>query len=411
MTSWRDQLGSITLPDGRELVAGSFRGVPFRTVGAELRVGRRNVVNEFPQRNEAYVDDLGARARRFVVEAYVQGDNYFQERQDLVDAFEAPGPGELIHPRYGVRQVALDGEVSIKETPAEGGIARISATFVEHGENIFLRPLGNTLSKLESASNAADDAAQAVFADEFSVAGPSVLATQALKKLNSVVAGALATARQVASVDGLVNVVQQAVFLSDNLASLVRTPVNVAMGLRSLYASLVQDVQRPVNAFYELQWVFTGARRTAAVDSGTSTYARSLANDMASADLQRRLALSNQARLLAVAVGDGSVTTADQAVSMRNALLAQIDTELETYDPPREVATALTAMRATVVRDVAARAEYLMQRSSYTPRTVLPAVVLAHRIYQDATRADELVSRNDVRHPAFMPARPLEILV
>jgi prophage DNA circulation protein len=36
--------------------------------------------------------------------------------------------------------------------------------------------------------------------------------------------------------------------------------------------------------------------------------------------------------------------------------------------------------------------------------------VLAHRIYQDATRSDELVARNGVAHPAFMPARPLEVL-
>ena len=41
-----------------------------------------------------------------------------------------------------------------------------------------------------------------------------------------------------------------------------------------------------------------------------------------------------------------------------------------------------------------------------TPVTVpagLPSLVLAHRLYQDAERADELVSAANPRHPAFMP--------
>jgi prophage DNA circulation protein len=33
----------------------------------------------------------------------------------------------------------------------------------------------------------------------------------------------------------------------------------------------------------------------------------------------------------------------------------------------------------------------------------LPALVVAHRVYGDATRADEIVSRNRVRHPGFVP--------
>lgn len=138
--AWREQLSQVTLPDGRVLVAGSFRGVPFRTVDADMKVGRRNVVNEYPQRDEAYVDDLGRRARRFVVEAYVIGPNYLAERDALIKAFETKGSGELIHPRYGLRKVSLDGEVSVKETPERGGMARISVTFVEDTSNTFPIP-------------------------------------------------------------------------------------------------------------------------------------------------------------------------------------------------------------------------------------------------------------------------------
>lgn len=408
---WREDLGRVTLPDGRVLVGASFRGVFFHTVVSELRVGRRNVVNEFPQRDDPSVDDLGRKARRVVVDAYVIGEDHFDQRDKVVEAFEAKGSGELIHPRYGVLNVALDGDASLKEESDKGGITRITVTFVVDGKNVFPAARTSTVTQLEAKTNAADDASEAQFADAYSVAGPSMLASQAVTALNKDVAGLLATARLVTNVGGLATIVRQTTLLSSNIASLVRTPVLLSQNLRSLLASTVQNLNRPLLAFAELQALFENNRRSTATSAATSTRARALANDTERADLQRRLALTNQARVLAVAISDTDVVqTGDQATALRDALMAQLDVELEEYDPPAEVAIALNDLRAAVVRDVALRSEFLLQRSTYTPASVLPALVLAHRIYQDANRADELVSRNDVRNPAFMPARALEIL-
>lgn len=463
---WRDQLSSVTLPDGRVLVAGSFRGVTFRTVDAEIKVGRRNQVNEYPQRDAPYVDDLGRRARRYVVDAYLIGDNCLTERDALIKAFETKGSGELIHPRYGAVKVSIDGEVGFKETPDKGGFVRISVTFVEDTSNNFPKATEDTVSQVESTTNAADEAIEVAFAEEFSVAGASVLASQAmdgLKGLKASVSGLLSMAQQVTSVEGLGTIVRQVGGLTGALAELIRAPVVLVQGLRSIYAQLVQHVRLPLQAIAELQSVFLANERSPSVALAGSTRARSLANDTARVDLQRRLSLTNQARLLTVAIPTrpnvgaanqsrrataaaapartssvvagisgiatsaqaiaaaqrrpadvtqdvGVVTTSAQAVALRDALVAQIDAELETNDPPAEVARALQAVRTAVIRDVAKRSEFLLQRSTYTPATMLPAVVLAHRIYQDATRADELAERNAVRHPAFVPARPLEVL-
>lgn len=408
--SWRDDMGVIEI-DGIELIAGSFRGVPFRTVDAEIKVGRRNVVNEYPQRDLPYVDDLGRRARRFVVDAYVIGDFYFDKRDALIEAFESKGSGELIHPRYGLRQVSVEGDVSIKESPDKGGMARISVTFVEDGLNTFPKAVENTVAQVESTANAADEATEACFAKEFSVDGPGVLSLQALQGLTASVTNLLQMARQATSMAGLVKIVSMVGVLMGSLAALIRLPVVLVQSLRSIYAQLVQELQQPLSAFAELQSVFFANERSPAVALRGSPRARSLTNDTARADLQRRLSLTNQARVLAVAITNSDViATADQAVALRDALVAQIDIELEVNDPPAEVAKALSKVRAAVVRDVAARAEFLLHRSTYTPQAVLPALVLAHRIYQDATRADELVARNGVAHPAFMPARALEVL-
>lgn len=411
---WREKLSETSFfINGHSVqkVGGSFRGVPFHTVGAEIKVGRRNVVNEYPQRDAPYVDDLGRRARRFVVECYVIGPDYLYERDALIEAFETKGPGELIHPRYGSIKVSVDGDVSVKESPDQGGMARISVTFVEDGLNTFPKAVENTVAQVEAAANDADDATQACFAKEFSVEGPSLLSLESLKGLTASVTGLLQMARQVTSMAGLAKIVGMVGTLMGGLADLIRLPVVLVQSLRSIYAQLVQELQRPLSAYAELQSVFAANERSPAVALSGSTRARSLRNDTARADLQRRLSLTNQARVLAVAIANTDViATAEQAVALRAALVAQIDIELEVNDPPAEVAAALSRVRAAVVRDVVVRSEFLLHRSIYTPQAVLPALVLAHRIYQDATRADELVARNGVAHPAFMPARALEVL-
>ena len=40
---------------------------------------------------------------------------------------------------------------------------------------------------------------------------------------------------------------------------------------------------------------------------------------------------------------------------------------------------------------------------------MLPALLIAQRVYQDGSRADELVTRNQVRNP-LVPAGDLEVL-
>ena len=45
------------------------------------------------------------------------------------------------------------------------------------------------------------------------------------------------------------------------------------------------------------------------------------------------------------------------------------------------------------------------------PQTTLPALVVAHRLYGDATRADEITVRNNARHPgALRGGIELEVL-
>ncbi|MFM9902133.1 MAG: DNA circularization protein [Polaromonas sp.] len=412
MASWRDNLGKVTLADGRELVGGQFRGIPFHTVDADLKVGRRTVLHEYPQRDVPYVEDLGRRARQYAVEAYVLGDNYFAERDALINAIETAGPGELVHPRYGRLIVAVQDYVTVKESAAQGGIARFSIVFVAAGQNVFPQAEDSTVGKVEEAADATDQAAEDDFGQSYSVQGPSVLSVAGIRALQHDVDALLLMARRATDVSGLASIVGAVAGLTGSMAGLIRTPVVLAQRLSSIYGQFNQALRRPLSAFAELQSVYSSNTRPSQTARAGSSTARSLRNEAARSDLQRRLALSNQARALAMAIADADlVATADQARALRDALLVQIDQELETNDPAPAVASALGALRAAVVRDVSARSEFLKRRGSFATTAVLPALVVAHRFYQDATRADELVLRNGVRNPAFVPATKLEVLL
>lgn len=398
--SWRDEMKT----------QASFRGVPFKTTDAEQRIGRRTVLHEYPQRDTPFTEDMGRRARQYVVDGHVIGDDYLQQRDALIAAFEESGPGELVHPRYGRLRVAVLDYVSVKESQVSGGRASFSVTFVEHGDNQFPKTVVDTVAQVEAAATAVDAANAEQFGKEFNVAGPVVVATSALAALKKDLDGQLDLVRRVTSTADLAAIVASVAGVSGSLTALIRTPVNLAQSVISLSAQLSLTVIRPLSAVAELRSVFGGNPRPTGSALSGSTRARLLANESARADLQRRNSLSNQARVLSVALSVESLT-ASQARQLRDALLDQLDAELEDSDPPAAVARALTQLRTAVAADVRRRGEMMRETSTYQPQAVLPALVLAHRIYQDATRADELVQRNGIRHPGFVPAAPLEVLL
>lgn len=398
--TWRNQIRQTA----------SFRGVPFSVTDTDTRIGRRTVLHEYPQRDVPFTEDMGRRARQFVVEAHVVGEDYLTRRDALMRAIEQSGPGELRHPRWGLLQVVVQDYVSVKETHREGGMARFSITFLEHGDNQFPGAINDTISQVDAASEATDTAASTAFAEAFSVDGPGLLETTALEAFQDDLEASLGLARQVMSTADLADWMSSLAGVTGTLSALLRTPVQLAQSLAGLNVQLVTALNRPLQALAELEALFgSNDRSSGQVGFSGSTQTSLVANDIARADLQRSLALTAGARTLAVAISTADLTAA-QARQLRDRHLALIDHELEVNDPTPVVVRSLTVLRSTISRDVQERAEKLRQVASFTPATVLPSVVLAHRIYQDATRADELVQRNAVRHPAFVPAAPLEVL-
>jgi prophage DNA circulation protein len=118
---WRDRL-----------VPASFRGAEFFIDQGAKGGGRRNVLHEYPKRDLPYDEDMGRRAVRFTISAYVIGPNYLTARDRLETCLDAEGPGVFVHPSKGQMSVVCD-RYSSTEVREKGGYCSFEITFLEAG--------------------------------------------------------------------------------------------------------------------------------------------------------------------------------------------------------------------------------------------------------------------------------------
>ncbi|AWN43170.1 DNA circularization N-terminal domain-containing protein [Methylobacterium durans] len=110
----------------------SFRGAEFHVEVGTRAGGRRVALHEFAKRDDPYAEDMGRRAIRNAVTAYLVGPDYLDDRDILIESLDAEGPGLLIHPTLGEFDVVCDGFNAI-ERRERGGYVEIECTFIEVG--------------------------------------------------------------------------------------------------------------------------------------------------------------------------------------------------------------------------------------------------------------------------------------
>lgn len=380
--SWRDRMGSA-----------SFRGVPFHVDTAERGGGRRTVTHEFPLRDKPFVEDLGLAARSFQVDGYVVGEQYLEARDALIAALEEAGPGELLHPHYGTLRV-ICRDFRVRESTAEGGMARFSISFEEtDSEPVFPVAAPDTGAQVEASAVAAREAVEAEFVEGYlpgvvynAVADGLRKATRALN--NGIVAASLPTQL-------LASLVRRLEGLTAAANTLLNKPANLAGELAYLIGSL------PGAVALELYGADFGSRPP----ETTPARRREALNYDALRALVRRLAVVEAARRAP------SVEHANHeaAVAAREEITDRIDEQLEAAGD--EVYQALLHLRAALVAAVPGETSQLPRLLEYTPTYTAPSLVLAHRLYGDIAKEADLLTRNRIRHPGFVPGgRTLEVL-
>jgi len=401
---------------------GAFRGVPFHLETSSSTGGRRTVLNEFPLRDEPMTEDMGRRARKFQLSMTLIGPDYMAQRDRLIEALETFGPGTLMHPFRGELLVAVFDDYSCEESTEQGGLARISVTFVEAGAT----PRPDSQLAQGSAGNLAADALQAdalaEFEETFSVAGfASFVAEGAIDSLQ-------AATQSVLSAGGLLEGSGEfgALYrgLTSNFQQLILAPGNLGGQLLGLVRGLSGGFGNPLQALKAQLALFGLGGKAKRVTSGAAyqTPARTqlAANQAAVYRLIERAAVSEAVRLAVSKPLSPPATTAhrvpgasfdnrDQAVEIRDQLLEELDRQQLTAGPARY--RPLAKLSADLVAELNGRAASLVPLTRVTPASTMPALLLAHRLYGDARQAEQIVSRNRLAHPGFVPGGvELEVL-
>jgi prophage DNA circulation protein len=399
----------------KTLWRASYKGVPFYFESDDEEGGRDNVKHVFPHRDPPYIEDMGEALRFYGGVAYVHGDNADALANALKSALASYGPGTLVVPYFGPVTVHCEtfkrstqrdqmGYVAfeLKFVRAGAASAFISVPLLQNVAFTAAETLAGTISSLFSRA--------IVTLDQ-----PDYVVSAAVEPLASA-AAAVDVLRQSYPVDPAVSAK-----LRDGVAGfLAALPDQVsntapAADAGAAMASLVAIVRQfgdglpadsAVRASLELADAFP-APAPIAVQSYPSPIVTAASNTAAAARAVRLAALTAYAE----AVLRQTFKARPDGVTARGEVAEHFEAEL--YDTTgadnHDLYVAIEALRGKVIDWLTKTINTLAPVIIVESARIMPSLALAWTLYADPLRADELVARNDVRHPSFMP-RTIEAL-
>lgn len=413
----------------------AFRFVPFKVLAQATTVGRKTAIHDFPFADGVQTEDLGARARIYRFTGYLVGPAAPVLEKAILAAAETPGPGLLVHPTIGARNVVCLSlttgsrfdRMRVIELhweflePTEGtGLATAIATAVA----VLATVASGWATSSRSFNRAAVPAAAVAPEAKAEAATVSAAFTERVVRATTDGTGAL---RAVAGLPGnhgryaagSLGALQPAATTAEALANatVARAAVVAAAAactdvaenlgedtdyvaaLRVLMAKLAAALIDPTDRIRILLGLVSFAYES---PTGSSTIGEAMAIVRGAVATAAR-----QAAALALAEACAAFTPAshDDAVAVMLRVGAALDTEITAAGDALDddTFTLLRRVRSDVIADLLARGADLALIEEVQFQAPMPALWVAHRLYQDALRVDELVNRANPVHPAFMP--------
>lgn len=408
----------------RNLRRATFAGVPFEVEQADLTFGRRTVVHEFPQRDTVFVEDMGKSTRKYTFNAFVCGSDYISRSKRLLQALETnygPEGAALVHPWLGRLQVFP------VETPKISwnlhlGYAKLELHFVEVGEQKDPSSLTSYINSLLDQANSLLDnlipvsVQEAIEAAETLADDVRAAVGTALDFLeNNPVSKALGFASKISDLAGsLTGLLSDTAKLADAVIS--------TLGLTSLAGS-AHDWRKLSSSTATLassSALTANTKKAATVDRDIAPQATVTVND-AAAGVESAMRLTLLADAVASAAYIGSdydqndegtqvAPGADEVEAVMADTLAALDTEMLLTDTDEADRYALLAdCYAAVYQHLSAQASALGGMETVTPLELTSSLQLAYEHYEDASRDLEIVQRNNIPNPLFVPPVALRI--
>lgn len=409
-----------------ELRDASFRGIPFYFVDVEGTGGRRAIPHAYPKKEVGWTEDHGAVLSQQQINGILLGNDYQAQFNRLLAALNTPGPGELVHPWFGVQQVQA-GKVTHKLSTEEGGIAYVSFEVFEAGEQLFPTQQEDTTATTLSAA----DSVKAALAngDYFAALdGVGSMVDTLLDDLQGFVTN-LPTLP-----DELNEWMDRLNRFKDLAGIIVATPGELIRDMSNLISDmkdLVTEAPWALQVYDQLRAKWDGDRAaqsatksladnvavnatTGFASSVTPTALVDITDEMNTNIEDFRLVVVTSALVAkAETVATATFQTSQEAQSTGDELAERLgEQSIDAVESgQRELWRSLRALRFAVVNDVRIRSVQLPELRRVSTRQTTPVMLLAWRETGDAEQRDVLVTRNRLRYPSFiLPSQVIEVV-
>lgn len=377
----------------------SFRGIRFQLWNAEREGGRTTVTHEFVGRDLPYSEDVGRTPRTFSLEVFLAGFDYFRQRDRLITALEKEGPGELVHPYYGSMQVNVT-RFRIRETGSEGNIVRFSIDFVEAGSLSFPTVQVKKGGIFTQIADAISSTAVAKFLKEYDIVGKTQFVVDAAQDkiteladdLESATAGITNTADEIADLAVSIH------DLRGDIDNLINTPAILATRIVDSLALLSDSITDRRESFQAYKEIFNYGSDDPVITQITASRIQQDTNNKAFTNLVRTMALSGAAK----STSEIDFESEEDAEEFRVVLYDEIDSLMELVDDDA-VFAELNNLRTFISLNIPPEDEALPRIYDYANPMTRPALVIAYEQFGDVLSEQDLIDRNRVENPNYVP--------
>ncbi|MCW0920086.1 DNA circularization protein [Pseudomonas glycinis] len=408
--NWRDRL----LP-------ASFRGVGFWIDQAKTPVGRKGQLHEYPQRDLPYFEDLGQQAKTHDLTAFIIGPDCLEQRDKLLKALEQ-GRGELVHPWLGRLQVKV-GECDMTHTRQDGGLVTFALKFYPDQplpfptatvstQKVLLAKadtlLGSAVARFEQAMTLIKAARIGITNLRNSLTGVYDVIKEQLKPL----------IEQYRQITELVKAVKElpkevAAEFKGLLGDIKELKAFAKEGYRGVIADVSQQLEaiRKADAPKITTGKDTNAAAQAMADLVQDTLIVKVAQWVASMPVATRAmqlpSTPTVAQQAHQQVTRPEVPATDDLQALQKDLVEALQGAKNKADP--EHYQAISDVQDALVAHLKAVASSGVRLVSKTFQESLPALVIAYKQFGDATRVTEVVQRNGVTNPLYLPQSDVKV--
>lgn len=408
--NWRDRL----LP-------ASFRGVGFWIDQAKTPVGRKGQLHEYPQRDLPFFEDLGQQAKTHDLTAFIIGPDCLEQRDKLLKALEQ-GRGELVHPWLGRLQVKV-GECDMTHTRQDGGLVTFALKFYPDQplpfptatvstQKVLLAKadglLGSAVARFEQAMTLIKAARIGITNLRNSLTGVYEVIKEQLKPL----------IEQYRQITELVKAVKElpkevAAEFKGLLGDIQELKAFAKEGYRGVIADVSQQLEaiRKADAPKITTGKDTNAAAQAMADLVQDTLIVKVAQWVASMPVATRaLQLPSTPTVAQQAhqqVTRPEVPATDDLQALQKDLVEALQGAKNKADPDHY--QAISDVQDALVAHLKAVASSGVRLVSKTFQESLPALVIAYKQFGDATRVSEVVQRNGVTNPLYLPQSDVKV--